>query len=424
MSIVLIAADAASIADGLGQSTIESGAVHGPNVDVVVARPETGERTTAAAARAAARTHGELLCFLPATSTALEPGWPRLAAAVEGTRVAAAPLVVHPLRSPHRATPHDGRVRAHGLAVAVAGDAPALRAVGAGTTAVPEPGSTAVAGATAASRSWTGPPTRRRVGLPDADDLDLAMFELCPRAACPRRRGRRRRRRGDRGSSPGDLAAALDTPVSRTSAAWRAYVEGAEPELMRAADPLPAGTLRIALTVAAPSEKVAPRWGDWHLAEAFARALRRRGHVVPRADARPRRRSRRTCVRRSLRGARPRSRAPHTRAGACALGDQPPRAGEREECDAADLVLVASSRFADHLRARTRTPVEVMLQATDVTRFRPVPPVPLHVHDVAVVAKSRDVFPASVAGHDRGRVPAHDLRQRMGTVRRSHARRS
>ena len=38
-----------------------------------------------------------------------------------------------------------------------------------------------------------------------------------------------------------------------------------------------------------------------------------------------------------------------------------------------------------------------MLQATDVTRFRPVPPVPLHVHDVAVVAKSRDVFRASVA---------------------------
>ena len=68
-----------------------------------------------------------------------------------------------------------------------------------------------------------------------------------------------------------------------------------------------------------------------------------------------------------------------------------------EECDAADLVLVASVRFADELRTRTRTPVEVMLQATDITRFRRVPAEPVHTHDVAVVAKSRDVFRSSVA---------------------------
>ena len=38
-----------------------------------------------------------------------------------------------------------------------------------------------------------------------------------------------------------------------------------------------------------------------------------------------------------------------------------------------------------------------MLQATDVTRFRPVPADPAHAHDVVVVAKSRDVFRSAVA---------------------------
>jgi glycosyltransferase involved in cell wall biosynthesis len=398
VSIVLIAADAASIADGLAQSTIESGAVHGPNVDVVVARPETGERPAAAAARAAARAHGELICFLPATSTALEPGWlARLAAAVDGTTVAAAPVVVHPVRSTRRATPHDGRVRALGVALAVADDAPAVRAVGAGSAAVLRDGSTAVVGATAACVLVDRAACEAAGGLPDYDDLDLAMFELC----------RALRARGGEVVIAGDAVivdhrpvasrSALRTPVSITSEAWRSYVEAHGPELMRAADPLASGTLRIALTVAAPSQKVAPRWGDWHLAEAFARALRRRGHIVrvqtlDHADDLAGRACDVHCVVRGLGSVRRTSGQAHV-----LWVISHPEQVSVEECDAADLVLVASSRFAEHLRARTRTPVEVMLQATDVTRFRPVPPVPLHVHDVAVVAKSRDVFRASVA---------------------------
>jgi glycosyltransferase involved in cell wall biosynthesis len=67
------------------------------------------------------------------------------------------------------------------------------------------------------------------------------------------------------------------------------------------------------------------------------------------------------------------------------------------ECDAADLVLVASVRFAESLRTRTRTPVLVFLQATDADRFRPGPVAPEHAHDVAIVAKSRDVFRSAVA---------------------------
>ena len=67
------------------------------------------------------------------------------------------------------------------------------------------------------------------------------------------------------------------------------------------------------------------------------------------------------------------------------------------ECDAADLVLVASPHFAEHLRTRTRTPVEVMLQATDAERFFPHPPDPGRAHEVVIVAKSRGVHRRMVA---------------------------
>ena len=74
-----------------------------------------------------------------------------------------------------------------------------------------------------------------------------------------------------------------------------------------------------------------------------------------------------------------------------------PESVQPAECDAADLVFVASTRFADALRSRTRTPVEVLLQATDANRFRPLPADPRFAHDVAVVAKSRNVFRPAVA---------------------------
>ncbi len=74
-----------------------------------------------------------------------------------------------------------------------------------------------------------------------------------------------------------------------------------------------------------------------------------------------------------------------------------PEVIEIAELDAADLVLVASDRFAAELRTRTRTPVESFLQATDTSRFRPFPPDAAHVHDVTVVAKSRDQYRTAVA---------------------------
>jgi hypothetical protein len=42
---------------------------------------------------------------------------------------------------------------------------------------------------------------------------------------------------------------------------------------------------------------------------------------------------------------------------------QHPEAIDDDELDAPDLVLVASPRFADHLRRRPDTPVDVLLHA-------------------------------------------------------------
>ena len=69
-----------------------------------------------------------------------------------------------------------------------------------------------------------------------------------------------------------------------------------------------------------------------------------------------------------------------------------------DECDAADLVLVASTRFADALRTRTRTAGRGHAAGhRRHTGSGRCPPDPAHAHDVAVVAKSRDVFRSSVA---------------------------
>jgi hypothetical protein len=372
----------------------------GPNpVDLVVARFSQHETLASAAARVAAETNGDLLCFILASTTVIDTEWlARLAAPVDGTViVAAAPLVVHPLRTPSHATPHDGRVRARGLTLDVAHDAPSLRACEAGARPTVAGPPVAVPGATAACLLVDRRAYAAAGSLPDLGEPDLAAFELCRRL---------RAGGGEIVVVPDAIAidnrpvlsrAALTHPVPPETPAWHSYVEAHGPELMREARPLPEGRLRIALTVSAPSEKVAPRWGDWHLAQAFARALERDGHVVrvqtlDHADDLAGRACDVQCV---IRGLHPVRRAPGQTHVLWIISH--PETVDPAECDAADLVLVASVRFADWLRARTRTPVEVFLQATDADRFRPVPAVPEHAHDIAIVAKSRDVFRSAVA---------------------------
>jgi hypothetical protein len=400
VSIVVIAAVGEPVAD---LSELERWGDSAPRdvvpVELVIARPQATETLAAAAARAAQSTTGELLCFFLASTTTLENGWlARLAAVVDGSAVvAAAPLVVHPMRAAARATPADGRVRALGLSLDVSSDAPVVRAVAAGARPAVGAPPVTVPGATAACLLVDRRAYASAGALADLGDLDLSVFDLC----------RRLRARGGMieavsaaivvDQRPVGSRAALAGPLPIDAPAWRAYVEEHGPELMREASPLPEGHLRIALTVAAPSEKIAPRWGDWHLAQAFARALRRDGHQVrvqthDHADDLAGRACDVHCV---VRGLQPVRRTPG-QVHVLWIISHPERV-DTAECDSADLVLVASVRFADSLRMRTRTPVEVMLQATDTDRFRPVAAVPEHMHDVVIVAKSRDVFRSAAA---------------------------
>ena len=142
-----------------------------------------------AAARVAAGSASDLLCFvLPSTTTPtqkpiddrqIDDRWfARLAAPIDGNVVvAAAPLVVHPLRSLVRATPHDGRVRARGLGLAAHFDEPILRAGDAGARpqvgAEPAP----VAGATAACLLVDRRAYEAVGGLPD---LAMGYATKCP----------------------------------------------------------------------------------------------------------------------------------------------------------------------------------------------------------------------------------------------------
>ena len=367
------------------------------SVELVVV--EHSHDNVAAVRRAIDETEGDLVGVVLATTEALDNTWlARLAAAVGDDVVAATPVLVHPTRPRAHATPHDGRVRSAGLSLDVTAEGvPVARAVGAGTTPEPERPAGDVTASSAACLLVDRAAYEVAGGLPLVEDLDVAAVELCTRL----------RARGGRivvvpGAVMVDHRPArswrdLRGPIDPASLAWRAAIDRFGPALLRSARPPAGDSLRFVLTVAAPSAKVAARWGDWHLAEGLAAALRRRGHEVRLQTAgRSDEPAGRACdVHLVLRGLEPVRRSPGQRHVLWIISH--PESIEDEELDAADLVLVASSRFADHLLARTTTPVEVLLQATDHRRFHPRPVDPAYQHPVAVVAKTRDVLRPAVA---------------------------
>lgn len=146
------------------------------------------------------------------------------------------------------------------------------------------------------------------------------------------------------------------------------------------------------LRTSVPDRKVAPQWGDLHFAEALARELSSRGHPV-RVEVRAEWHEpagRAYDIMLHLKG---RSRAPCGESQLCVVWSiSHPEELTIEEVDQADLVFVAGEPFAEELRRRTDTPVEVMLQATDHRRFRPQQAVMRHAHDVAFVGNSRFVL--------------------------------
>lgn len=340
----------------------------------------------------------DVVCLLATGCEPLDQSWlARLVAALDGDAVAAAPLLLHPRRQWAHATPHDGRIRARGVDVVMGDDdAPALRAVAAGRRGdvVGGPIATYLAvGCLAVTRAaFDSAGGLRSLGDPDLDLVDLCVrlqrsggsVVVVPSAAMVDRR-------------PVPERAALHSPITDPSEARRRLVSLHGPTLLRRAAPPGDGVLRFALTCSAPSVKVAERWGDWHLTEAFGRALARLGHEVrvQTADRANSLAGRSRDVHVVVRGLTPVRATPGQRHVLWVISH--PELVADDECAEADLVLVASSKFADELRGRTRTPVEVMLQATDPERFHPLPRSDAHAHEVTVVAKTRDVLRSAVA---------------------------
>jgi len=351
---------------------------------------------------AAPESDADLVCFLPPTAVPVEEGWlARLAAVVCGEVVAATPTLVHPDRTGLAVTAHDLRVRAEGFDIELEDDGrPVVFARNAGNEVRldGEPHDVAAA-------SRRGLVVDRRAllaagGLDFIEDDDIAGIDLCARL----------RRHGGRvvhvpgaalfDDRPAASRVALYRPVDETAAAWHTLIARQGPGLARTARESAAraaqkdtrNARRWVITTAAPSTKVAARWGDWHLACGLAGALRRLGEDVEvqtfdRADSLA---ARSRDIHLVLRGLTSVPRTIGQRHVLWVISH--PESVAVDDCDAADLVLVASSRFADHLRPRTSTPVELFLQATDHERFRPGPPDPAYRHPVTVVAKTRGVL--------------------------------
>jgi glycosyltransferase involved in cell wall biosynthesis len=370
----------------------------------------SGGAEVAALHGAASCATADALCFLPRSTPGGSPAaLARLAGALGEGVVAATPTLVHPERPGRHRTEHDLAVRAEGYTILTgAAGAPYLVARAAGER--PDP-------ARPVAEVDAAPLTCLMVdrtaydavgGLRLLDDPVAAGVDLCLRL----------RRAGGRivhvpgawvyDDAPVTSRRALTQPLDPCAPAWRALVEhhGPAARPRPRSSPSPAAP-RWVITTAAPSRRVAERWGDWHLAEGLARALRQLGqHVVvqpqPDADSLA---SRSSDVHLVLHGLTSVRRTRGQRHIVWVISH--PERFDIREADAADLVVVASEPFAAELRTRTATPVEVLLQATDPARFSPRPVDPRHRHPVTVVAKTRDVLRRSVADAlDAGIAPA------------------
>ena len=314
----------------------------------------------------------------------------------DGVDVATA-HAVHPSRPWWMATPDDLCTRERGIDIRSRAGTPVPVAIGAGDDPRGGHGITEVRAASATAVLLRRDPVARAGGLHGAiSDVDAAMIDLCLRLSAE---GSRLVAVDDaviQDPRPVTTRGRLRTPVEPGSASWRTVVERHGPALLSKTG-RPSWSMRFAVTTAVPSAKLVERWGDWHFASAMARALTSLGHEVrlqtaDQADDL----AGRTCdVHVVLRGLQAVRRTPGQRHILWVVSH--PESVTTAECDEADLVCVASERFAASLRRRTRTPVAVLLQATDHRRFRPVPPAPEHQHHVTVVAKSRERVRVGVA---------------------------
>lgn len=145
----------------------------------------------------------------------------------------------------------------------------------------------------------------------------------------------------------------------------------------------------VALLTGAPAGTAGDHWGDLPFAAALAVAVRRHGWraaVLRRDDADgPVARRADVVVHLAGRGGAP------TRPGQVNVTWIISHPGEVTDDRLAqdDLVLAASERLVADLRNRLDVPVELLLQATDTRRFRPLARDPRHAHDVVFVGNSK-----------------------------------
>jgi glycosyltransferase involved in cell wall biosynthesis len=361
---------------------------------VSVTRAAKAGAVAAALARGIDGSAPDVVGVVDAATEPLDPHWlEHLTLAIQGSVVAAVPLLVHPCRPAWSATAHDGLVRTAGVALRLDGEGvPQAVALAAGTAPRPRDEFVDIEAGSGAALIVDRVAYEAAGGMAPVDELDAAAVELSARL----------RAEGGRVVMVASAVAVDHRPVRTRRAlrfavdprgpGWASVIDRSGALLRRAADNRPDPPGRFVVTVAAPSTKVAGRWGDWHLAQALAEGLRRLGREVrvQTADHADDLGGRSSDVRLVLRGLQPVRRSEGQRHALWIISH--PETIDDAELDSADLVLVASSRFADCLRRRTTTPVDVMLQATDHRRFRPRPVDPSHRHDVTIVAKTRDVL--------------------------------
>jgi hypothetical protein len=375
----------------------------GREVSVITVPWPSGHATLSELSRQIAGAGSDLVCLRQSTVEPIDPLWlERLAAAIDDDVAVATAHVVHPARSLWRGTSHDLCTRELGIEIDLDDGLPTPRARRAGEVVERgEPHEVDAASSTCLV-------VRREAvvaagGLPMLSDVDASVIDLCTSL---RRIGRKTVAVPDAlvlDTRPVMTRQQLRSPVDPQGTPWRTVVERHGGALVGHRGVAPE-RLRVAVTTAVPSRRLVDRWGDWGFASALADSFERLGHrvTIQTADEADSLVGRSCDVHLVLRGLTA-VRATPGQAHVLWIISHP-ESITTDECDEADLVLVASERFAASLRQRTSTPVEVLHQATDHRRFRPVPPDPAKHHPVVVVARSRERLRAGVndaiaAGH-------------------------
>src|SRR4029453_14047321 len=147
-------------------------------VDIVGSAAPSGTRAAIAAAVAAS--DPGVVGIIHAAAEPLTPDWlERLVAAVDGSAVAAVPVLVHPHRPLRRATAHDGLVRAAGVGLRLDGDGtPVAELVDAGSASRPGGATVDVTAGSGAALVVDRTAYEAVGGLAPGDDLDAAAVGL------------------------------------------------------------------------------------------------------------------------------------------------------------------------------------------------------------------------------------------------------